>query len=91
MHHNLNLTGQTALHLAVLAHGKKQASSNSPIDSGPVIRALIKKGADPCIQVQIYFTVQGWHLSSTSKLPDFSLDILQFSILSDRSKTHFIL
>ena len=44
-------SGQTALHCAILAHGKPKKNGEGSIDSIPIIQALIKKGADPSAQV----------------------------------------
>lgn len=52
---NINIVnnyGQTALHCAILAHGKpkKNGGTVSSTDSRSIIQALIKKGADPSAQ-----------------------------------------
>lgn len=44
--------GQTALHCAILAHGKAKRNSQERIDSTEIIKTLIKAGADPSAQVQ---------------------------------------
>ncbi|BFZ25489.1 hypothetical protein BsWGS_28528 [Bradybaena similaris] len=47
----VNSTGHTALNCAILAHGKVD-TDNKPINSVPIIQALIRAGADPNTQVQ---------------------------------------
>lgn len=43
--------GHTALHCAILAHGRPQRNGNGYVNSLPIIEALIKAGADPNSQV----------------------------------------
>lgn len=43
--------GHTALHCAILAHGRPQRNGNGYVNSLPVIEALVKAGADPNSQV----------------------------------------
>ncbi|KAL4228870.1 B-cell lymphoma 3 protein [Mactra antiquata] len=46
----VNNYGQTALHCAILAHGKLKRNSQERIDSKEIIKTLIKKGADASAQ-----------------------------------------
>lgn len=46
----VNNYGQTALHCAILAHGKPKRNGQDRIDSVAIIQTLIKHGADPSAQ-----------------------------------------